>query len=194
MQVLGIFFFILTSLCVLGRIVTRLYTRRRLFLDDAFLVFGWTCLCAANVLCFQMVRSLYVYVAFRGGSDDIIVPTDQFRPLLRLWTVGTIYLCLTWTTMFAVKFSFLILFWHLVQHVSRWLVRYYWMVVGTCVVVWMFVICEPFVQCHYFGIHSGRSGLFSRRLSVFVDDVISEMCSGFGGSSRRRVDEFGHRT
>lgn len=147
-------FFCLAVFSVIGRMVTRIYTRRRLFLDDAFLLFGLTCLCAATVLCYQMVRTMFLVEALQRYSD-IVIPADQDQPLLNAMAIGVSVLCLTWTTTFAVKFSFLVLFWHLIQRLSKWLSRYYWAVVGTCAISWMFVICEPFVLCHYFGADTG---------------------------------------
>lgn len=148
-------FFCLAVISVAGRMVTRIYTRRRLFLDDAFLVFGLACLCVATVLCYRMVRTLCLVEAIQR-YPDIIIPIDQFEPLLNAMAMGVSILCLTWTTTFVVKFSFLILFWHLIQRTSRWLHRYYWTVAGTCVISWMFVICEPFMLCHYFGADTGE--------------------------------------
>lgn len=147
-------FFCLAVIGVTGRIVTRIYTRRRLFLDDAFLVFGLACLCAATVLCYRSVRTLCLVEALQRYSD-IIIPVDQIKPLLNAMAIGVSVLCLTWTTTFAVKFSFLTLFWHLIQRTSKWLNRYYWAVTGTCLISWMFVICAPFVLCHYFGADTG---------------------------------------
>lgn len=147
-------FFCLAAISVIGRMVTRIYTRRRLFLDDAFLVFGLTCLCAATVLCYRMIRTLCLVEALQRYSD-IIIPADQVHPLLNAMAIGISVLCLTWTVTFAVKFSFLTLFWHLIQRTSKWLNRYYWAVSVTCVISWMFVICEPFVLCHYFGADTG---------------------------------------
>lgn len=187
MQVLAGLLFTLACLSVAGRIVTRVYTRRRLFLDDAFLIFALACLCGASVLCFQMLRTLFLFEALIRSSA-IVVPNDQYRPLLRAWAVSVSYFCLTWTTMFGVKFSFLALFWNLIQHVSQRLLRYYWTVVGTCVVVWMFVICEPFIQCHYFGIHSGRVS-FSQRLGASADDMASKMPLDFAESPQHRTVE-----
>ena len=168
-------FFVLALLSVLGRIVVRVYTRRRLFLDDAFLVWGLVCLCAAKVLSLRMLRTMFLVDAIQHYSD-IVIPTDQARPLLRAMAVGAAYLGLTWTTMFAVKFSFLALYWHLIQRVSQWLIRYYWAVVGTCIVSWMFVICEPFLLCHYFGINTCQASFSPPRVEPLLLNVWPVKC------------------
>lgn len=101
------------------------------------------------------MRTIYLVEALQRYSD-IMIPSDQNGSLLSGMALAVSYFCLTWTTMFAVKFSFLALFWHLIHRVSVWLSRYYCAVVGTCVVSWMFVIVEPFVLCHYFGLAGSR--------------------------------------
>lgn len=152
---MNILFFCVTVICVTGRLITRIYTRRRLFLDDAFLVIGVVFLGAATVLSYRMARTSGLVEALQRYSD-IIIPLDQAKPLLNAMALAVTFLCLTWTTTFTVKFSFLALFWHLVQRTSKWLTRYYWVVTGTCVISWMVVICVPFVLCHYFGAEAGR--------------------------------------
>ena len=133
----------------------RIYTRRRLFLDDAFLVFGLACLCATTVLFYRKVRIMYM-IDVAPQYFDIINSADQFQSLLNaskfLYTIHA----LMWTTIFAVKFSFLILFWHLILRTSKRLKRYYWAVTGTCVISWMYVICGPFMICPYFGADEGE--------------------------------------
>lgn len=136
--------------------VTRVYTRRRLFLDDAFLIFGLICLCAATTLSYMFARTMFVKEAMQR-YPNVVIPPDQYKPLESAMAVGVSFLCLTWTTMYAVKFSFLALFWNMVQKMSKCLSRYYWGVVATCVISWMFMICEPFILCRYFGREAGRS-------------------------------------
>lgn len=48
-QVIEGLFFAVAVFTVIGRLITRIYTRRRLYLDDAFLVFGLLCLCGTTV-------------------------------------------------------------------------------------------------------------------------------------------------
>lgn len=135
--------------------MTRIYTRRRLFLDDAFLVLGLAFLGAATVLSYRMARTSALVEALQRYTD-IIIPLDQAKPLLNSMAIAVTFLCLTWTTTFAVKFSSLAFFWHLIQQTSKWLKRYYWTVTRTCVISWMFVICQPFMLCHYFRAETGR--------------------------------------
>lgn len=190
LQVLLGFFFGLSSLSVMGRMVTRIYTRRRLFLDDAFVGFGLACLGSATVLCLGMVHTLFVVEAIQRYSD-IVISLDQVKPLLNAMAIGVSVSCLTWTTMFAVKFSFLILFWHLIQRTSKWLNRYFWTVTGTCVIGWMFVICEPFMLCHHFGAASCRSSLIFGVTSAQAYHAISEMLLECSVSAQCLVSGFG---
>lgn len=149
----------LAVLAVVGRLLIRVYTRRRLFLDDAFVIFGLGCLCTATALSYHMARSLPLEEALRHYSD-LVISAEQTQSLLGDMEFAASIFCLVWTTTFAVKFSFLVLFWQLIQRVSKWLTRYYWAVVGTCVISWLFVISEPFMLCQYFGLSSGRFRFF----------------------------------
>lgn len=146
---------VLAVLAVAGRLAIRLYTRRRLFLDDVFVIFGLGCLCTATALSYRMTRTLPLGEALRRYSD-IVIPAEQNQSLLSDMEYAASVFCLVWTTTFAVKFSFLVLFWQLLQRVSKWLTKYYWVVVGTCVISWLFVLSEPFVLCQYFGLSTGR--------------------------------------
>lgn len=58
---------------------------------------------------------------------------------------------LTWTTIYFVKFSFLVLFRRLINCVSRRITIFFWVVVFLTVLAWGFACFEPFISCHYFG-------------------------------------------
>lgn len=146
---------ILAVLAVAGRLALRVFTRRRLFLGDAFVIFGLACLCAATALSYHMTRTLPIGEALQRYSG-IVILAEQNQSLLSDMEFAASVFCLIWTTTYAVKFSFLVLFWQLIQRVSKWLTRYYWVVVGTCIISWLFVISEPFVLCQYFGLSTGR--------------------------------------
>lgn len=145
----------LAALAVAGRLTIRIYTRRRLYLHDVFVIFGLGCLCTATALSYRMTRTLPLGEVLRRYSDTMIL-AEQNQSLLSDMEYAASVFCLIWTTTFAIKFSFLVLFWQLLQRVSKWLTRYYWVVVGTCIISWLFVISEPFVLCQYFGISTGQ--------------------------------------
>ena len=70
----------LAVLCVTGRIATRLYTRRRLFLDDGFLIFGLMCLGAGTGLIHVYCRTIFVVQATKM-DPTIVIPIDQDQSL-----------------------------------------------------------------------------------------------------------------
>ena len=65
------------------------------------------------------------------------------------------FLAFIWTTIFAVKFSFLAFFKKLIERVSK-IHTYYWIVVAITAVSWPFLVVEPFILCHHFGFEAGR--------------------------------------
>lgn len=146
---------VITTLAVAGRLAIRIYTRRRLYLHDVVVIFGLGCLCTATALSYRMTRTLPLGEVLRRYSDTVI-SAEQNQSLLSNMEYAASVFCLIWTTTYAIKFSFLVLFWQLLQRVSKWLTRYFWVVVGTCIISWLFVISEPFVLCQYFGISTGR--------------------------------------
>jgi hypothetical protein len=54
-----------------------------------------------------------------------------------------------WTAIFAVKFSFLVFSWQLVQSASKKILVYYWVVVGVTIISWVLLSSEPFIVCHH---------------------------------------------
>lgn len=91
--------------------------------------------------------------------DPLIVFKTPLPMLLRAakrhLTYLYAYLSLLWTATFAVKFSFLAFFRQLIQSVAN-IRMYFWIVVVFTTVSWMFVIAEPFILCHQFGMETSR--------------------------------------
>ena len=139
----------LAALCVIGRIIARIYTRRRLFLDDCFLIFGLLCLSAGTGLVHAFCRTIFVVEAVKM-DPTIVVPLDQLQHLAQTYAILDSFLCVMWTTTFAVKFSFLALFRLLIRRVSKSITTYYWIVVAITIVTWIFLVGEPFILCPYF--------------------------------------------
>jgi hypothetical protein len=84
----------------------------------------------------------------------------------------------------------LALFWNMVQKMSKCLSRFYWGVVATCVISWMFAICVPFILCHYFGREAGRS--VPRVGCALANNMASEMFHQCSVPAERCVDGLDH--
>lgn len=139
----------LAVLCVLSRIFARIYTRRRLFLDDCFLIIGLLCLGAGTGLIHVFCQTIFVVEAIKM-DPTVVIPLDQYNEIPQTFAILDAFLCVMWTTTFAVKFSFLALFRLLIRRVSNSITTYYWIVVAITTVTWMFLVAEPFILCPYF--------------------------------------------
>lgn len=106
--------------CFISRITIRIYTRRRLYLDDGFLCLAAASLCASTVYiyqyCFlwflmnaaQKYPELALTTAFvEGGYPMALEKSPRFR---------NTYSVLIWITVFSIKFSFLAFFKPLIRH------------------------------------------------------------------------------
>lgn len=151
-------FFCLSALSVVGRIGIRIHARKLPSADDYLVFFGLASLIAGSGVLWSNLNNMYLIqvlyvdpsIAFRVKSNDLLTAMSHFL------AQQVTSLALLWTAIFAVKFSFLAFFWQLVQSVDN-IRKYYWFVVVATFVSWLFVIAEPFILCHKFGMESGKS-------------------------------------
>lgn len=114
------------------------------------------CLCAAMTLLLVFTPSLYLIEAFVTSSPAAVSPEEMAqmevqleRPLFKYLKLSDSYYVMTWTTIFAVKFSFLFFFRVLIRRVRA--VTLYWQVVSVVtVLVWVYCIAGAFIICPYF--------------------------------------------
>ncbi len=139
----------LAVLCVIGRIIARIHTCRRLFLDDCFLIIGSLYLGAGTGLVYGFCQTIFVVEAIKM-DPTVVVPLDQYKGISQAYAILDAFLCVMWTTNFAVKISFLALFRLLIRRVSKLITTYYWIVVAITTVTWMFLVAVPFILCPYF--------------------------------------------
>lgn len=67
------------------------------------------------------------------------------------------FVVLAWTAIFCAKFSFLALFRLLIVAVTGRIKTYFWFVVGSTALTWVFVVVEPFILCPYFNEQAGMA-------------------------------------
>lgn len=134
----------------IGRVVIRLRYQKSLAVDDAFLIFAVACLCVAVGLLFAFISSMYMLEALITDDPNAIVPIDILDQVQWFRKLSTAFLVLTFTTIFAVKFSFLFLFKALIRNVRK-IKLYWWTVVLTTTAVWAFGVVENFLPCPTFG-------------------------------------------
>lgn len=95
----------LATIFTIMRTTIRLHVSRRLFLDDAFVYFALTALIAMSVLYTLIGRTVFEIVLV---GEDQEQPTLEFESQLPLFFKAQFAIILLfWTTLWAVKFSFL---------------------------------------------------------------------------------------
>lgn len=100
-------------------------------------------------LLFAFVSSMFLVEALVTNHPDIELPSDFIEQVIRFQKFSTAFLVLTFTAIFAVKFSFLFLFKALIRNVRK-IVVYWWTVAVITGVVWAFGVAEFFLPCPYF--------------------------------------------
>ncbi|MCJ1464989.1 hypothetical protein MMC07_003604 [Pseudocyphellaria aurata] len=136
-------------LFVIARTTIRLRYQKRLFIDDAFLFLAEICLCASVGLLYACADSLFLNEALITRPSTVVLPPDYLNRLSRSHKLDYAYIILTFTSIFAVKFSFLFFFRILVRRIHKMSV-YWWVAVTVTTVAWVFCVLEPFIFCPYF--------------------------------------------
>lgn len=128
-------------------------------LDDWLLVLACVCLTAATGLLLYAIPTIYLIEATSlnplglfgtGGSgindlDTLLVKLNFFAKF------NWVYLILSWTTIFAVKFGFLSFFRHLVMGLPSFY-RYWKVVVAVNIVVYLFSLIDGVIACPHVGL------------------------------------------
>ena len=150
-------FFVISILATISRTAIRIRLQKKLLFDDWLLLFACFCLCAAIGLIYKSLDALYV------GEEMILSPLPLEQSLRfipqALWFEKMLdaYLCLLWTTIFAVKFSFLVFFRSLIRRV-RGLTVYWAFTVGVTAVAYAFCFNLSFMSCPHFDLSARKRG------------------------------------
>lgn len=179
--VASIVLFVLSVIFAIGRIAIRLRYQKSLAIDDAFLIFAVVCLIVALGLLFACLSSTYLLEALITGDPNVIIPADIIDQVQWFRKLSTAFLVLTFTTIFAVKFSFLFLFKSLIRNVRNMNI-YWWIVVVTTAAVWAFGVVENFLPCPTFGPRSltcAQGSEYPKALgwsaAIIVQDVLTDL-------------------
>ena len=149
-QVASIILFVLSEVLTIVSIKIRLRYQKSLAVDDAFLIFAVVCLCVAIGLLFAFLSSMYLLEALITDDPNASIPIDIIDQVEWFRARSTAFLDLSFTTIFAVKFSILFLFKALIRNVRKMNI-YWWTVVSTTAAVWAFGVVEFFLPCPTFG-------------------------------------------
>ena len=144
---IGIFFGLAIA-SLIGRLGFRIHTRRSLYLDDYVVLIGALCLSVSTGLAYKNCEFLFVTDAIQRNPSLLSkANADQIQILSEIrYSALYVSLAFSWTTIFAVKISFLIFFKKLINRVTK-IHAYYWSVAFITLLSWLFMVFEPFVLC-----------------------------------------------
>ena len=140
-------FFGLAIIFAVSRISIRLYKFRRIYADDYFLFLAMAALIGSNGFYFVAVPELYF---FSTASITLAITPNIIQTATDSATYSIAAQVLSWTTIFAVKLSFIFYFRTLVQRLP-WLMMWWRIVLAVCVPVAIVSICGTFIVCPYVG-------------------------------------------
>ncbi|KAL8869297.1 MAG: hypothetical protein Q9174_004378 [Haloplaca sp. 1 TL-2023] len=161
--VIGVFFGFAMAAAT-ARVAIRLWLRMRLRLDDYLLLFSSACLVASTGLLYYGTPIIFLTAevvfnpsaVFRSGINQ----DDLLHDLNLIPKINWAYLALSWTTIFLIKFGFLVLFRQLVDRVPT-IYKFWKCTLIITIFVGAFAICDGFIACPKEGRDAGmiRQGL-----------------------------------
>lgn len=146
----------------IARTVVRLRIQRRLLLDDILLLVACVFLTTAVTLLYVVEPLLYWNMRYFLNPGKIPTPPDLIDKLTDYQRYIYSQLTLAWTTIFAVKFSFLFFFRNMVDRM-RMLVILWRVVIVTTSISFVLCISSTFIACPYIGPASSKFDFKSSR-------------------------------
>ena len=169
-------FFGIAILTSTTRTAIRIHKFRRLHIDDYFLFLAVAALIGATGLLIGSTSTIYYFTASLGGQA--VPPADFLQKAANIATYATIAELLSWTTIYAVKFSFLFYFRSLIKRLPR-LCIWWWCVAGTFVPLAFTTIFANFILCPNVGLALGMLPVVDLLESGFgVNGIIVSCAAG----------------
>ncbi|KAJ4354240.1 uncharacterized protein N0V89_005974 [Didymosphaeria variabile] len=165
------FFFALATIALLGRVGVRLVIRRRLFLDDYILLFGYAALISATAVIYRFCHLIYVLNAFK--YERTVIPTLQdLQAIGQAQAINYSLLAAIWTAICSVKLCFLAALKSLIANVSRRVTIFYWFAVALSIVTWCLSWTIAWIICPYVGaeliLHCSPETPFVKTLALSI--------------------------
>ena len=135
------------------RMLVQIHRRKRLGLDDVFLLVACVLLVASTALLYVIVDALYLEEALTINPGSVSFDLDSISEITWYQKVVYGYLDLSIATVYAVKFSFLCFFRLLIDRLRGMII--YWRIVVTVTAITLaFTVCTPFISCPDFDLSS----------------------------------------
>ncbi|KAH8767519.1 hypothetical protein F5883DRAFT_671189 [Diaporthe sp. PMI_573] len=144
--------FALASLAFIGRIVIRIWSRKRIFLDDGFLIVSFASLVASTAIFYERARIIYLVFSFMSNDPVIsLIASQEIDDASAQSNWSFAYITFLWTTIFMVKFCYFAFFHTLLLSMPRLWIRYYWTAIVVTTMSWLYLIVQQLITCPYLG-------------------------------------------
>ena len=135
------------------RLTLRVRDQKHLQPDDYLLLFACACLTAASVSLSWGLGDIYEVIDLTLNPLLAPVPADLVGLANRVQITLYVFMTVTWASIFATKFSYLLFFRQLVDRI-RPLVLYWTAIVALTSIACVFCILQAFISCPYVGLQA----------------------------------------
>ncbi|KAF2468323.1 uncharacterized protein BDR25DRAFT_373379 [Lindgomyces ingoldianus] len=138
----------LAVIAVTSRIFFHIRKRGKLFIDDLLVILAACCLMISTGFIYYMQPRMYMTATLAASLRNVALFTKsemQSLPGLLRW--NNLFLIFSWTSLMAIKMSFMALFWILIRDVSRRLTLLWQFVVVVIMLSWLFNILRNPIDC-----------------------------------------------
>lgn len=162
----------LALLMAVARIVLRLHVQKKLYPDDVVLIFACLIFIASQALLYGFkIDTLYYYGRnFEKFASTLKDPEQFIRQFKKALRIESSSLILTFTSIFAVKICFLLLFYQMITRLRRLLLA--WKVIfGVTIIFGALCICTVSISTLHYeaAISSFFTNLFCTLLIIAPD-------------------------
>ncbi|PYH44303.1 uncharacterized protein BP01DRAFT_401389 [Aspergillus saccharolyticus JOP 1030-1] len=138
-----------TKLVLTARVIVRLKTFRRLFVDDFLVLLAWVLSVITGIV--WRVESPTLYELYALGAGTAAFMPDVIPRLNTVMRYEAPFMFLFYTTLWCVKFSFLVFFYKLGSKIHNHRV-WWWVVSATTLAVWVVSVGDIDYQCSLGGV------------------------------------------
>lgn len=153
------FFFGVAVVAATARAYIRIYQLKRIHADDYLFFIATSALIAGNGLFYVFIGDYFLLRAISEGRA--LPPSDLIQKITDVATYALVAELLCWTTIFSVKFSFLLYFRALINRLPRVEV-WWWIILVVFIPIAAIMIPGTFIVCP----HTGPSVLCESPVSI----------------------------
>ncbi|KAF2713933.1 hypothetical protein K504DRAFT_399564 [Pleomassaria siparia CBS 279.74] len=166
------------------RLQFRLRNDHRFLLEDWLVLLGTACLIAETACLYHYRGAVYIYDAANSNADVYLWTQEDYELQRSLYQGGVasmvVYFGLAWGSIFAIKYSFLALFYRMIKKVKKNLTIFYWVTVAATTISALFIVLESFVLCPRFGADpTGKCGTKGTNNSMLGAGIVVHLLDIF---------------